>query len=108
MPAANTRTETSPMVKRDEYVEKLKKQLDDWNAEAAKWEAKAKTAQANLRSDYEKQLAVFNRQRDQAVEQMRKVQASSNEAWQELMRGTDDAWARMREAAEKARSQFKK
>ena len=96
------------MMKRDEYVEKLKKQLDDWNAEAAKWEAKAKTAQANLRADYEKQLAAFHRQRDQALEQMRKVQASSNEAWQELVRGTDDAWTRMREAVEKARSQFKK
>lgn len=96
------------MTKRDEYVDKLKKQLDDWNAEAAKWEAKAKAAQANMRADYEKQLTAFRHQRDQALEQMRKVQASSGEAWQELVRGTDDAWAKMREAVEKARSQFKK
>ncbi|HKA39665.1 MAG TPA: hypothetical protein VKD25_07850 [Burkholderiales bacterium] len=96
------------MTQRDEYVEKLKKQLDDWNAEAAKWEAKAKAAQAGMRADYEKQLAAFRRQRDQALEQMRQVQASSGEAWQDLVRGTDDAWARMREAVEKARSQFKK
>lgn len=96
------------MVKRDEYVENLKKQLDEWNAEASKWEAKAKAAQANMRADYEKQLAAFRRQRDQALEQMRKVQASSSEAWTDLVRGTDDAWARMREAVEKARSQFKK
>lgn len=96
------------MTKRDEYVDKLKKQLDDWNAEATKWEAKAKAAQAGMRADYEKQLTTFRRQRDQALEQMRKVQASSGEAWQELVRGTDDAWAKMREAVEKARSQFKK
>ncbi|MGH8641142.1 MAG: hypothetical protein ACRET6_05495 [Burkholderiales bacterium] len=96
------------MTKRDEYVDKLKKQLDDWNAEAAKWEAKAKAAQAGVRADYEKQLAAFGRQRDQALEQMRQIQAASGEAWQDLVRGTDDAWARMREAVEKARSQFKK
>jgi hypothetical protein len=96
------------MMKRDEYVDKLKKQLDDWNAEAARWETKAKAAQANMRAEYEKQLAVFRRQRDQALEQMRKIQASSGEAWQEMVRGTDDAWARMREAVEKARSQFQK
>lgn len=96
------------MTQRDEYVEKLKKQLDDWNAEAARWEAKAKATQAGMRADYEKQLAAFQRQRDQALEQMRKVQASSGEAWQELVRGTDDAWARMREAFEKARAQFQK
>ncbi len=96
------------MTKRDEYVDKLKKQLDDWNAEAAKWEAKAKAAQAGMRADYEKQLAAFRRQRDQALDQMRQIQAASGEAWQDLVRGTDDAWARMREAVEKARSQFKK
>ena len=32
------------MIKRDEYVEKLKNQLDQWNAEVAKWESKAKAA----------------------------------------------------------------
>jgi multidrug resistance efflux pump len=96
------------MTKRDEYVEKLKKQLDDWNTEATRWEAKAKAAQAGMRADYEKQLAAFRRQRDQALEQMRQVQASSGEAWLDLVRGTDDAWARMREAVEKARSHFKK
>jgi hypothetical protein len=96
------------MTKRDEYVEKLKKQLDDWNAEASKWEAKAKAAQAGMRTDYEKQLEAFRRQRDQALEQMKKVQTSSGEAWQELVRGTDEAWAKMRAAVEKARSQFQK
>ena len=39
---------------------------------------------------------------------MRQVQSSSGEAWKDLVRGTDDAWAKMREAVEKARSQFKK
>jgi hypothetical protein len=96
------------MTKRDEYLENLKKQLDAWNAEASKWEAKAKAAQAGMRGEYEKQLAAYRRQRDQALEQMRQVQASSGEAWKDLVRGTDDAWTRMREAVEKARSQFKK
>lgn len=96
------------MTKRDEYLENLKKQLDAWNAEASKWEAKAKAAQANMRGEYEKQLAAFRRQRDQALEQMRQVQSSSGEAWKDLVRGTDDAWTKMREAAEKARSQFQK
>jgi hypothetical protein len=96
------------MTKRDEYLENLKKQLDAWNAEASKWEAKAKAAQTNMRGEYEKQLAAFRRQRDQALEQMRKMQASSGEAWKDLVHGTDEAWTRMREAVEKARSHFQK
>ena len=96
------------MTKRDEYVEKLKAQLDQWNTEVATWEAKAKVAQASARGEYEKQLEAFRLQRDQATEQLRRVQSASGEAWVELVRGADEAWAGMRKAFEKARSQFQK
>jgi hypothetical protein len=96
------------MSKRDQYVEKLKAQLDEWNAEAAKWEAKTRGAQADMRIEYEKQLEAFRRQRDQATQQMHKVQAATGDAWVDLVRGADDAWAKMREAFEKARTHFHK
>jgi hypothetical protein len=63
--------EGKDMNKKDDYVAKLKAQLDEWNAEVGKWEAKAKGAQADARVEYEKQLDAFRRQRDQAMEQMR-------------------------------------
>ena len=96
------------MKKRDEYVEKLKAQLDEWNAEAAKWEAKTRIAQADMRIEYEKRLELFRQRRNQALEQMHKVQGASGDAWMDLVRGADDAWAKMREAFEKARSHFHK
>jgi multidrug resistance efflux pump len=96
------------MSKRDEYVEKLKGQLDQWNTEVAKWEAKAQKAQADVRGEYEKHLKELRRQRDQALEQMKKVQAATGDAWVDLVRGADEAWAKMREALEKARSHFNK
>jgi len=82
------------MSTRDAYIAKLKAQLDEWNAEVKKWEAKAKGAQADVRIEYEKQLEVFSQQRDQAMEQMRQVQAATGDAWLHLMRGADDAWAK--------------
>jgi multidrug resistance efflux pump len=96
------------MSKRDEYVDKLKSQLDEWNAQVAKWEAKTKEAQAGVRGEYEKRLQAFRHQRDQALEQMRRVQGAAGDAWIDLARGADDAWAKMREAFEKARSHFQK
>jgi hypothetical protein len=96
------------MSKRDEYVEKLKAQLDQWNTEVAKWEAKAQQAQAGARVEYEKQLKELRRQRDQALEQMKRVQAATGDAWVDLVRGADEAWAKMREALEKARSHLNK
>ena len=96
------------MDKREEYVEKLKRQLDLWNAEVSKWEIKAQQATAGMRGEYEKQLLAFRQQRDQAMEQMRRVQSASGDAWKDLMRGTEDAWSKMREALDKARSHFQK
>ena len=94
--------------KREEYIAKLKTQLDQWNAEMAKWESQAKQAQASMRAEYERQLAAIHQHQDQAKEQLRKVQAASGDAWMELTRGADEAWAAMRKAFENANSQFRK
>jgi len=96
------------MSKRDEYVERLKAQLDQWNAEVTKWEAQAREAQASMRAEYDKQLAEFRERRDQALKTLHDVQSASVDMWADLARGSDEAWAKMREAFEKARSHFHK
>ena len=96
------------MTKRDEYLEKLKGQLDQWNTQVTKWEAQAHDAQAHMKADYEKQLEALKRHRDEAMEQMRRVQSATGEAWMDLARGADEAWSKMREAFEKARTHFNK
>jgi len=96
------------MNKQEQYVDKLKTQLSAWNAEVAKWEAKSRSAQADMRVEYDKQLATFRVQRDKALTQMNKVQAATGDAWVDLVRGADDAWAKMREAYDKAHSHFQK
>ena len=94
------------MANRDEYVAKLKARLDEWNAELARWEAKAKVAQTDVRIEYDRRIAALQQQRDGAVEQLKRVQASAGEAWVELARGADQAWEQMRDAFETARSHF--
>ena len=96
------------METRDEYIQKLKTQLDQWNAEVGKWETKTRDAQADMRAQSEKQLEEFKRQRDQAIEQLRQMQSAAGDAWTQFVRATDDAWAKTREAYEKAYSQFMK
>ena len=96
------------MDKRDEYLAKLKRQLEQWNTEVSKWEGKAREAESGMRAEYEKQLQALRQHRDQALEQMHRVQSAAGDAWMELMRGADDAWAKMREAFDKARSHFQK
>lgn len=93
---------------RDEYVAKLKSQLDNWNAEAAKWEAKAKQAQADMQADYERQLAQFRTRRDTAMNEVQRLQNASADAWKDMMQGADAAFRSMQAAFEKARSEFQK
>ncbi len=96
------------MMTRDEYVQKLKTQLDQWNSEITKWEEKTRSAQTKMKADYDKQLTALRSRRDEAMQQLRQVQAASGEAWMDMMRGADEAWARLRDAFTKARSHFDK
>jgi hypothetical protein len=96
------------MLTRNEYVEQLKKNLDQWNADLAKWEEKARVARKDLRIDYEMQLENLRKQRETAAEKLRELQASSGEAWKDLAVGADAAWDAMREAFDKATAHFQK
>jgi len=95
------------MSSREDYVEKMKAQLDQWNAEIGKWEAKARETQAEAKTDLDKRIEMVRQQREQAMYQMKLLQGAAGEAWLEMMRGTDEAWARMREAFDKASSHFR-
>lgn len=93
---------------RDEYVQKLKQQLDEWNGEAAKWEAKTREAQVTMKAEAEKQLAALNSRRDEALYQMKLLQNASTDAWRDMMSGADKAWKDLQEAIDRARSHFEK
>lgn len=96
------------MTTRDEYVAKLKDQLDRWNAEMARWDAKARDAQADAKQQYAKQLENLRAQREKALYNLKLLQGASATAWGELAQGADQAWERMREAIEQARTHFEK
>jgi hypothetical protein len=96
------------MINRDEYTQKLKAQIDEWNAEAAHWEDKARKAQAGMKAEYERQLENFRAKSSQAMQELERLQRASQDAWGDLMRGADAAMQSMREAFERASRDFDK
>ena len=96
------------MSEKDDYVNRMNSQLDAWNKQFQDWQEKTKQAQAGQRAEYERQLEMFRQRRDEAMEQLRKVQSASGDAWLEMMKGADQAWNSMREAYEKASERFYK
>lgn len=93
---------------RDEYVAKLKSQLDSWNIDMAAWETKAKAAQADVKKRYERDLEELRAQREKALYNLRLLESASATAWAEVTHGADEAWERMRAAIAKARKHFEK
>lgn len=91
---------------KDAYVERLKAQLDEWNAELDNLVANARATKAEASAKFQEQLASLRRQRDDAKQKLAEIQSSAGEAWVELKQGADDAWTRLREAVRKAKSQF--
>jgi len=89
---------------RDEYVRKLKEQIDQWNAQVAKWEAMSE----EVKNKYLQQLDEVQVRRDEAMQQLRRVQSASAEAWTQMMGGADAAFKDMREAFERAVKAFGK
>ena len=96
------------MISRDEYVNKLKAQIDKWNAEMAKWQAQAQNASKEHTERYAKQLEQFRGKRDEAMAELRRLQQASTEAWTEMMKGAENAMKSWQEAFEKARRNFEK
>ena len=89
---------------RDEYVRKLKEQIDQWNTQMAKWEAMSD----DIKNKYLQQLDEAQVRRDEALAELRRVQSASADAWSQMMSGTDAAFKDMREAFERAAKAFGK
>ena len=95
------------MDNRDEYVEKLKAQLDQWNSQLAAWDAATRNATADAKIELQKQVGIVKSRADDMVYRMELLKGASADAWQEIARGADEARKTMQEAFEKARVRFK-
>jgi len=96
------------MINREEYVQKLKHQIEQWNAQAKDWESKARAASAAMRAQYVKQLEQFRDKRDAAMAELRRLQGASADAWADMVKGTEAALKSMQEAFENARKKFER
>ena len=96
------------MTNRDDYVEKLKAQLVQWDSQMATWESAARMAKADARIELEKQTGIMRSRVDDLAFRMELLKGASTDAWQDMMKGADQAWKNMHEAFSKARSHFDK
>lgn len=80
---------------RDEFVERMKNQLDDINAQLTEYEEKADEAGEKARADYDAQI-------DKLREHGKQMQVKL----EELRGASEDSWDRMMEETRKLRDAF--
>ena len=80
------------MSKRDEYVAKMKQQLDDLNTQIGDLEAKAKAGQEELHKEYDEQLAKLKQQSQVALQKLNELKGAGEEKWDELIAEGDKVY----------------
>ena len=95
------------MIEREAYERKIRGQIEEWQAEIDKWSAVSKQSQADAQLKYNEQLKTLRERRDEAQEQLQKLQMASDGAWEDLRKGMEDGWREFGRAIETARERFK-
>ena len=83
------------MLKRDEYVQKMKHQLDELNLKIDGLEAKGKAANAELHEKYNEKIA-----------ELRKHAAATHDKMEEIKDAGEDKWEALVEEGEKVQKAF--
>ena len=94
------------MSKRDEYVEKIKAQIDDWNADITKVEERAAQASDEMKTKYEQCLDSLRAERAAAYQKIEQIIDASDDAWDEIQANADDLWERSKAAFAAAKREF--
>lgn len=73
------------MSKRDEYVAKMKQQLDDMNKQIDKLEARSADASASMRAKYDEQVKELKKLYAKSQEKLEAMKGASESKWDELV-----------------------
>jgi len=91
---------------RDAFVKKTKAKLDEWNAEIAKLEAKARQHEADAQVKFEERIETLKKKRESAEEEFDKLQQAGESAWEDLKAEVENAASSLGDAIRSAQSRF--
>ena len=91
---------------RDEFVETLKGQIDQWNADIAKLEACMKDASGDMERQYADAIAETSRYRAEAQARLAEGLKASSDNWDRARGDMEAAWKDISDGFRKAWGRF--
>lgn len=95
------------MATRDEYVAKMKVQLDEWNTEIDAMEARSEQVKADVRAEFQAQLVALRAQRDKGENKLEELKSASDGAWDRVKTEAENLWDAFRDSAVAFRAHYK-
>ena len=95
------------MNSKEEYIRKMQAKLEELNAEIDTLTAKAGEVRADVKNEYNEQIASLKTKQVAARQKIEELQQAGESAWKDLKSGIELAWSAMGEAIDSARSRFK-
>ena len=96
------------MSKRDEYIERMKRQLDEWNTDLDSLEAKLSEVTEPVRSKLEPQLSKARKGYADARQKLREIRGAGEESWEDLTDDIENVWKTLRQSINYFKSQLKR
>ncbi len=96
------------MSERELYQQKMKAQLDEWKAEAAKLRAKASGASADAQLGLSRQAKELEAKIESGKAKLAELAESSEEAWASVKEGVESAWESVKSAGKDAAAKLEK
>jgi predicted nucleic acid-binding Zn-ribbon protein len=94
------------MSKRDEYVEKMKSQLDDMNAQLDKLAEKSKNAKEEMQAKYKQEMADLRAQSSQARAKLDELKTAGEDSWDTMVAEMDKVGDAFKHSYNYFKSQF--
>ncbi len=95
------------MEKRNEYIERLERNLNEYNAKLVEMKGKASAIQGDMKAEYLSQVENLEKKRDDLKVKYSQLKESSEHAWDDIKVGTQKTWSILEDSFEKVVSRFK-
>ncbi len=94
------------MENRQEYQGKMESQLQEWGAKLDEMHAKADQASGDAKQEWTQKIENLKSKRDELQQHLADMKSSSDEAWNSLKTGFQNAWDEFSNSVEEAKSKF--
>lgn len=96
------------MSRRDEFFDRLKQRVDDWNREIERLEQRVGSLKSDMKTRYQGRLDELKARRDNAEAKLEELHASGEDAWEKMQKEAEHAWIAFKEAVNTFKSHYRK